>query len=319
MKIRDNTYFRYYLDFISVIGKPGQNISSYNYPPLDNITITFQQWAAPYSAKYVDGIDFDLTGRTFRIGVSSTRAIWFIIMHPTEGENSEFPHSAHERRKKTETQAQNSGMPRELASELGTYIIDVFQTGDLLQEGVEYKWEPGSDHKQNMTAKKWATFQNLATAGYITWANTFGQTSFWRRHRPAFHAYDYGANIKLDYDENISNIPAEIQELDPRVANEDLDETDNGSSGASPDPDDENNDGDGTNDDATDDRDEEMEDEEYITQTQRRAQTDANYDELIKKDDKVAGLIKALESRYNLDNVGHVSYALATCISIGQY
>lgn len=37
----------------------------------DNITISFQQWNASYSAKYMQGIDFDLNGHIFRIATGA--------------------------------------------------------------------------------------------------------------------------------------------------------------------------------------------------------------------------------------------------------
>ncbi|KAJ9413529.1 hypothetical protein FOXG_21479 [Fusarium oxysporum f. sp. lycopersici 4287] len=47
----------------------------------DNITISLRDCCAPYSAKHVQGIHFDMSGRTFLIATGATREAWFIVMH----------------------------------------------------------------------------------------------------------------------------------------------------------------------------------------------------------------------------------------------
>ncbi|KAJ0267435.1 hypothetical protein COL940_014372 [Colletotrichum noveboracense] len=50
-----------------VEGKLGRPILRPDGPIFDNITVSFQRWSAPYGAKHVGGIPFDMMGRTFRI------------------------------------------------------------------------------------------------------------------------------------------------------------------------------------------------------------------------------------------------------------
>ncbi|KAL3290632.1 hypothetical protein RB213_012045 [Colletotrichum asianum] len=69
----DSFFPQFYLNFFSVVSKPGQPISRHGGPIFDNITMSFQRWSAPYGAKHVSRIPFDVTRRTFRIAQASTR------------------------------------------------------------------------------------------------------------------------------------------------------------------------------------------------------------------------------------------------------
>ncbi|KAL0929318.1 uncharacterized protein CTRU02_215674 [Colletotrichum truncatum] len=139
----DGYYPQFFLDFFSVIGKPGQAISKRDGPIFDNIIVSFQRWSAPYGAKHISGIPFDMTGRTFRIAQAATRETWFIVMHPVTGEMSELPSSSADARRRREQAGERSGMPTQLASELASYITSVFQVPELLGEGVEPSWRLG--------------------------------------------------------------------------------------------------------------------------------------------------------------------------------
>ncbi|KAJ4178638.1 hypothetical protein NW767_014816 [Fusarium falciforme] len=51
---------------------------------------------------------------------------------------------------------------------------------------------------------KWVTFQTRFMEGweeFIEGLSVRGGDTFWLDHQPAFHAYDYGANIKIEVNE----------------------------------------------------------------------------------------------------------------------
>ncbi|KAL6366315.1 hypothetical protein LRP88_00063 [Fusarium phalaenopsidis] len=172
----DDYYPVFRLDFVSIVGLPRRPIcrSSHFF---DNITISFRHWSAPYVAKHVQGVDFDLSGRTFRIATGATREAWFI------------------------------GRALLLAS----YIKDIFLQGELLGEGVEPRWALGGKETQMIAFDKWVIFQTLFMDGWTEFLERFSveDDPFWTDHQPAFHAYDYGANINIEVNEGIANLEEE--------------------------------------------------------------------------------------------------------------
>ncbi|KAK2037236.1 hypothetical protein LZ31DRAFT_481722, partial [Colletotrichum somersetense] len=54
-------YLKFFLNFFSIIGKPGYVIIKRNGSIFNNIT------AVLYKVKHVSGIPFNITGRTFRV------------------------------------------------------------------------------------------------------------------------------------------------------------------------------------------------------------------------------------------------------------
>ncbi|KAF9869194.1 hypothetical protein CkaCkLH20_13325 [Colletotrichum karsti] len=125
-------------------------------------------------------------------------------MHPVGGETAD-PAGRRER----ELAGERSGMAGELARQLAAYITGVFQSPELLGEGVEPCWRPGGRHSQRISSTRWTAFQELFMDGWATWAGGHPAESYWRRHEPAFHAYDYGANIEIEVGESIYNLPRE--------------------------------------------------------------------------------------------------------------
>ncbi|KAF5239888.1 hypothetical protein FOXYS1_15478, partial [Fusarium oxysporum] len=73
---------------------------------------------------------------------------------------------------------------------LASYIKDIFLQGELLGEGVEPRWALGGKEMQMIAFDKW-------------------DDTFWTDHQPAFHAYDYGANINIEVNEGIANLEEE--------------------------------------------------------------------------------------------------------------
>ncbi|WKT53705.1 hypothetical protein QSH57_004289, partial [Fusarium oxysporum f. sp. vasinfectum] len=94
-------------------------------------------WNPSYSAKHVQGIDFDLSGRTFRIATGATREAWFIVMHPGQGAAG-----ANNPRRRHDTTHTRTALVQGRALMLASYTKDIFLQGQLLGEGVEPKMGP---------------------------------------------------------------------------------------------------------------------------------------------------------------------------------
>ncbi|WKT53995.1 hypothetical protein QSH57_004579 [Fusarium oxysporum f. sp. vasinfectum] len=201
----DDYYPVFRLDFVSIVGLPRRPICRPSHF-FDNITISFRHWSAPYSAKHVQGIDFDLSGRTFRIATGATREAWFIVMHP-----SQRAAGANNPRRRHDTTHTRTALVQGRALMLASYIKDIFLEGELLGEGVEPRWALGGKETQMIAFDKWVTFQTLFMDGWTGFLERFsvqGDT-FWTDHQPAFHAYDYGANINIEVNEGIANLEEE--------------------------------------------------------------------------------------------------------------
>ncbi|KAF5483097.1 hypothetical protein CGCA056_v015153 [Colletotrichum aenigma] len=140
-------------------------------PVFDNIEFSLESYAAPYSAKHIGGIPFDITGRTFRVAKAGTREVWFVVMHPVAHEPTSRGGGPRER----QTASEKSGMPAGLARELAAYIVFQQQFMDGL----------GCLGQQPQPQFILAT------------------------HEPAFHAYDYGANIEIQVSDSIYDLPRE--------------------------------------------------------------------------------------------------------------
>ncbi|KAE9565714.1 hypothetical protein CGMCC3_g18103, partial [Colletotrichum fructicola] len=204
-KATDAFFPQFFLDFFSIVGKPRSPITKSDGPVFDNIEFSLESYAAPYSAKHIGGIPFDITGRTFRVAKAGTREVWFVVMHPVAHEPTSRGGAPRER----PTALDKSGMPAGLARELAAYIVGVFQSPQLLGEGVEACWRLGTKSTQRISSAKWQVFQQQFMDGWAAWASTHNPNSFWRRHEPAFHAYDYGANIEIQVSDTIYDLPRE--------------------------------------------------------------------------------------------------------------
>ncbi|KAK2470198.1 hypothetical protein H9L39_18346 [Fusarium oxysporum f. sp. albedinis] len=201
----DDYYPVFRLDFVSIVGLPRRPICRPSHF-FDNITISFRHWSAPYSSKHVQGIDFDLSGRTFRIATGATREAWFIVMHP-----SQRAAGANNPRRRHDATHTRTALVQGRALMLASYIKDIFLEGELLGEGVEPRWALGGKETQMIAFDKWVTFQTLFMDGWTGFLERFsvqGDT-FWTDHQPAFHAYDYGANINIEVNEGIANLEEE--------------------------------------------------------------------------------------------------------------
>ena len=208
----DSLRLLFHLDYISIVGRPLCTLSQpqvgvrYGEAMFDNFDFTFRYWAAPYGAKHVSGINFDLTGRTFRIAEACTREAWFIVMHPLRanagGDNgAQTPREA------------KTAMSSARAEELADYIVDLFSKGELIGSGVERRWRLGGTDTQKLHVITWTAFQESFVKGWAAWISKFRDSSFWRKHEPAFHAYDYGADVPILVGPQLGDMPP--SEVDP--------------------------------------------------------------------------------------------------------
>ncbi|PNP58757.1 hypothetical protein FNYG_15035 [Fusarium nygamai] len=127
-------------------------------------------------------------------------------MHP-----SQRAAGANNPRRRHDTTHKRTALVQGRALMLASYIKDIFLEGELLGEGVEPRWALGGKETQMIAFDKWVTFQTLFMDGWMGFLERFpvqGDT-FWTDHQPAFHAYDYGANINIEVNEGIANLEEE--------------------------------------------------------------------------------------------------------------
>ncbi|KAH7359488.1 hypothetical protein B0T11DRAFT_300364 [Plectosphaerella cucumerina] len=128
-------------------------------------------------------------------------------------------------------------------------------------------------------------------------------------YTPAFHAYDYGANIGIEVSPRLYDLPRERHDpaSDDSDRDEDEDEDeDGGESGGS--------------------------DEGGMSRRvgglsvglsdggggggqDPQSQEDTNHDQMIRESDGLRKLTEELQARFHLDSIGAISYALAVCIN----
>ncbi|KFA80281.1 hypothetical protein S40288_10266 [Stachybotrys chartarum IBT 40288] len=205
----DEYYPTFHLDMISVVGKPLHAITNQS-SFFDNVTFTLQHWAAPYSSMHaISSLPFTLLNRTFRLATGASREIWFIVMHPIQQEPSELPGSHAGRRVGSRADGRRSGLRKDHAEALSSYIKDIFLDGALLGEGIEPCWTLGERRSQNITFEKWSMFQELFMERWHIFVDIHAHDQFWADHQPAFHAYDHGANIPIQVNEALEALPRE--------------------------------------------------------------------------------------------------------------
>lgn len=226
---KENRYaLSYHLDFISIIGRPLRPITKKSGRLFDNVTISLQNWQAPYSAKHAKGAPADLRNRTFRLAEGATREEWYIVMHPARTATVATEQCGRERDKGQK----GTALARCHAQALAGYIKSVFLEGELVGEGVEGSWGLGGKERQTMAFNRWVRFQELFMAGWSAFTQQHRYDRFWAENHPAFHAYDYGANIEIEVTEQLESLEREIP-LRPACDEDDEDEGDSGSESSS--------------------------------------------------------------------------------------
>ena len=95
---------------------------------------------------------------------------------------------------------------------MASYIKDVFLAGELLGEGVEPSWSLGSTITRDITLNRWTAFQNHFVEGWPGFVARHSYDKFWLENQPAFHAYDYGANIEIEVGDALAALPKEARQ-----------------------------------------------------------------------------------------------------------
>lgn len=194
-------YPEFHLDLFIVIGHPLQAIAR----PVaffDSTEVSFQKWNAPYSHKHAHGVHFNMKHRTFRLATSGTRDTWFIVMHPLTLPPEELLATG-ERIKQRKESSKLSAMKRNHAEVLASYIVRVFtRTPGLVGVGMEPNWNAGGRESITISNADWLEFQRSFVRG---WGNFVEGTddTYWRMNEPAFHAYDYGGNQKIEFNDEL--------------------------------------------------------------------------------------------------------------------
>lgn len=287
--VGDEYYPTFFLDLLIIIGRPLKPITQLNDGFFDNVTITFKNWRASYSSKHVYGLPFDLEHRTFRLATAATREAWYIVMHPTASTITDLPSSRRERRKRLEKSSQSSALQLHHAHFLAGYIKRVFLIGELLGEGVEPSWTLNGSHVQNITFNKWTIFQNRFMEEWDSFVQEYSCDNFWIENQPAFHAYNYGANIEIELNEQLRSIPKETRlrrDNEESESEEDTSILEDGTQSISG-----------------------RSDEREVSE----APEEINYQSSYTKD--LHKLRTELEQKYILKNISSISYALAVDIS----
>ena len=285
--VDDKYYPTFFLDLLIVIGRPLKPITQSNGLLFGNVDISFKNWRASYSSKHIHGLPFDLEHRTFRLATASTREAWYIVMHPTASTITDLPSSGRERQKRLKKSSQSSALQLHHAHFLAGYIKQVFLIGELLGQGVEPSWTLNGSHVKGISFDKWAVFQNRFMEEWDSFVQEYSCDNFWMENQPAFHAYDYGANLEIELNEQLRSLPKETrlrQNNEESESEEDTSILEDGESMSGP------------------------SDAREVSE----APEEINYQGLYTKD--FHKLRTELEQKYTLNNISSISYALAVNI-----
>ncbi|KFX85917.1 hypothetical protein V490_09324 [Pseudogymnoascus sp. VKM F-3557] len=298
--VEDEYHPLFFLDYICIVGRPLQPITRRNERFFDNVTVTFKDWQEPYTAKVQYKLPFDIQNRTFRLAVASSREKWFVVMHPIMLPAVELLSSRQERLKKQARSSQLSALTPHHARVLASYIKDVFQTGELMGERVEPSWTLNSPLSQTLTGDTWTIFQERFMEEWPLLVEQHSYDPFWAENQPAFHAYDYGANIEIKVSERLASLEKETRlRTDDDAAADSRGDSDSGSSSEGDDE------GLGRGADTTTRGRRGMDREDWRLSDNSPDSPDSLYS------DGLRDLMTELDSKYDLENVSSISYALA--------
>lgn len=209
--VNDRYFPIFYLDLLVITGRSLKAITSRTERFFDNITFTFKHWRKPYSVKHAGGLSFELDQRTFRLATVAIREAWFIVMHPAVSVMTEMPASRQEQAKRREMGSKNSALQTHHAHFLAIYIKWIFLTAELLGEGIEPSWKLDGPQTQKITFNKWTTFREQFMGSWNDYIEEHTCDKFWTDNTPAFHAYDYGANIEIKVNDILQTLPRETR------------------------------------------------------------------------------------------------------------
>lgn len=199
----------FFLDYISVVGRPLKPITRASGRFFDNVTVTFKDWQMPYTRKHQYKLPFDLENRTFRIALAATRETWFIVLHPIAAPAVELLSSRCERLKKQAQSSRLSALKRHHAEALASYVKEVFLSGGFMGERIEPSWTLNSPLSQKLTCNKWTMFQERFMEDWPQHVGRHSYDIFWAQNQPVFHAYDYGANIEIKVSDALQSLQKE--------------------------------------------------------------------------------------------------------------
>lgn len=199
----------FYLDMITYIGRPMKAITGGSSDFFENVHVTFRHWRTSYQIKHAEGINFPLTQRTFCVAEASTRDKWFIVMHPKVSIMTELPESGSTPRQQRTKEQQQSAIAESHAVSLVTYIKKIFSYPRLVTLGVDSSWTLGGNQSQTVTFQEWSEFQKTFMAQWEQEMVEVNNDAFWHENHPAFHAYDYGANIEIHTTPSIQSLQRE--------------------------------------------------------------------------------------------------------------
>jgi hypothetical protein len=299
----------FYLDYISIIGRPLRPLTRANDRFFDNVTVTFKDWQVPYPGKHQSKLNFDLQNRTFRLASAATRETWFLVMHPIVAPAVELLSSRPERLKKQAKSSHLSALRAHHAQVLAAYITEIFLSDELVGERVEPSWKLGSPASQKLTGEKWTLFQERFMEDWPEHVARHSYDSFWAQNHPAFHAYDYGANIQIKVSERLQSLEKETR-LRPDDHTDDSSDDSGSESDSSGAPSRSS-----------------VRSESIVFQTQRHEDdwpldldpTPNGPDSLYS--DGLRQLLTELDQKYDLDHISSISYALAVdlhCVDVSS-
>ena len=189
----------FHLDMLSIVGKPMEPIGQSGITFSDNINVTFQHYASIYSPNHVHGVDFDPSHRTFHIATGASREKWYVVMHPMSA-----PTTPKEKNAKLRT-----ALRKDHAQAIADYIIQIFQVGELIGEGIQTVWRLGGPESQRVAAGKWVIFQEKFMENWVSFVDQHSYDSFWRENEPSFHTFDCGANVAIEQNLAIQSLTEE--------------------------------------------------------------------------------------------------------------
>lgn len=202
VRASDTIIPEFYLDYICVVGLPMKAISRQSSHFFDNVEVSLRAWHSTYSNKHSPSLPFPIAGRTFRIATASSREHWYIVMHPKPG-------SSTGRSAGQPAQTQVTALARHHADAMVSHIRDIFAGSGLSGLGINDQWTLGSERNKKISMADWGLFQTTFMERWELFAERYSYDTFWTENEPCFHAYDYGANVEIDVTDEMREYPIE--------------------------------------------------------------------------------------------------------------
>lgn len=171
----------------------------------DNIEVSLRTWHSTYSNKHSPSLPFAMAGRTFRLATASSREHWYIVMHPnSSNENSNTTWQ--------QPQTQSTALARHHAEAITSHIRDVFSGPGLSGLGINNQWTLGGERNKKISMADWRLFQTMFVEKWSQFVGRYAYDAFWSENEPCFHAYDYGANVEIEVTDEMHESPIEDME-----------------------------------------------------------------------------------------------------------